>query len=55
MNKPQPELCQRVRAIYKPGQPLPGVRCSFHWTGVMPLTGRLVCYLCGREKREGEA
>jgi hypothetical protein len=42
--------CPRTRAIWKPGVPIEGVKCSYAWTGKVPCTGRLVCHLCGREK-----
>jgi hypothetical protein len=42
--------CPRTRAIWKPGVPIEGVKCSYAWTGKVPCTGRLACHLCGREK-----
>ena len=42
-------LCQRTLCLYKPGVKITGMRCSYHWTGKMPCTGRLVCHRCGKE------
>lgn len=46
----QSDLCPRTRCLYSPGSRMAGVRCTYHWTGAMPCTGRLVCMTCGREK-----
>jgi len=42
--------CPRTLAIYKPGQPMPGVNHAYHYAGAVPCTGRQVCHLCGSEK-----
>lgn len=41
--------CPRTFALYKPGEFLPGVMHSAAYTGSMPNTGRLLCYLCGAD------
>lgn len=43
-------LCPRTLAIWKRGEALAGVHCSYAYSGKMPNTGRLVCHLCGRDK-----
>lgn len=49
MKNINPSLCARTLAIYRPNQKLPGVRCSYYWTGKIPCTGRRICHLCGEE------
>ena len=39
--------CPRTLALYKPGQPMPGVVHHFAYTGSVPCTGQLRCTLCG--------
>jgi hypothetical protein len=41
------DLCPRTLALYKPGQPMPGVPHHFAYTGSVPCTGSLRCTLCG--------
>jgi hypothetical protein len=42
-------LCQRTNALWKPGQPIAGVFCSYAYRGKIPCTGTLRCHLCGKE------
>lgn len=42
------KLCPRTLALFWPGVRLPGVTCSYAYTGSMPCTGPRVCHLCGR-------
>jgi len=42
-------VCLRTLALWQPGTPLPGVEHNGIWTGSMPNTGRLLCYLCGKD------
>lgn len=44
--------CPRNLALYRPGVPLPGVFHRYQWRGAIPLTGRLVCSLCGHVRKE---
>jgi hypothetical protein len=46
----QSEDCPRTLAIYRPGIRIHGVTHHFSWSGNMPMTGTLRCYLCGQEK-----
>ena len=45
-----PLLCERTKAIYKPGVVQQGVKCQYAWSGKMPNTGRYECVLCGKPK-----
>lgn len=46
----QPQrVCARTCALWQRGIPLPGVFCWYSYSGRMPLTGRLMCRLCGRD------
>lgn len=47
--------CPRTLAIYRPGQPMPGVSHHYAYRGNVPLTGRLVCTLCGQDKEDEPA
>ena len=49
------KLCPRTLALWKPGQPIPGIPCSYSYMGKVPGTGRLACHLCGRDKPKEES
>lgn len=50
MNQPPERECTRDLALFKRGQPLSGVTCWYSWSGSVPMSGRLRCPLCGRDK-----
>ena len=43
-------LCPRTLALWRPGVPVAGVPCHYTYIGRVPLTGTLVCPLCGGRK-----
>jgi len=43
-------LCARTLALFRPGIPIPGTVCYYTYTGRMPCTGSLRCFLCGKVK-----
>ena len=42
--------CARTMALWHPGERILGMRCWYSWGGRVPLTGRLLCRMCGREE-----
>lgn len=41
------ELCKRTVCLWRPGEPQPGMTCTFAYVGRVPGTGPLVCMTCG--------
>lgn len=39
--------CPRTLCLYKPGVPIPGVVCTYAYTGSIPCTGQQRCMTCG--------
>ena len=52
MLAPTNPLCPRHLALWKPGEPQPGVGHRWSWSGSTPLTGVLRCTLCGARELE---
>lgn len=42
--------CKRTLALWRPGVPVPGLKCWWSYNGRVPCTGSLVCHLCGERK-----
>jgi len=48
-------ICYRALCLHNPGQAIPGVPHQFRYTGRVPMTGVLRCYLCGRVKLDDDS
>lgn len=44
------QQCQRTLALWRPGEPQPGIEHHWAYTGVIPCTGPQRCTLCGEER-----